>query len=128
MKIKTLLTKILIVFFVLIGLCAIGFILLNYAVNRYHQSREEEHTAILETMKRNRFSHQQIQNELGIPTGLLSSEEGLKQYSFSLPSLDEAMKKFRKYPSVMLYIKGDMIYFIFLDKEGKMADFSLGKS
>jgi len=35
----------------------------------------------------------------------------------------QIMEKFKQYPSMIVCVMGDLIYFIFFNEEGKMADF-----
>ena len=110
-----------------IGFCVLGgFFLLNYAVDHYHKGRVEEHKPILEELKRNTPSQEQIQNVLGEPIQLLSSAEALElSRGYSAP--DEVAAKCIKYSKIMFYNRGDIVYFIYLngDQPPKMVDFSI---
>lgn len=124
MKTSSILRKIFLVL-LFIGIFIFGsFLLLNYAVDRYHQSRIEKHIPILEELKLKNSSQEQIQDALGTPTFLLNSADALELSRGYFPQ-DETAKKSIKYPKVMVYLKGDIVYFIYLNDESKMVDFSI---
>lgn len=124
MKTISILRKIFLVL-LFIGFFVLGcFYLLNYTVNHYHQSRIEKHIPILEELERKTPSQEQIQDALGVPTFLLNSAKALELSRGYFPQ-DETAKKCIKYPKIMVYLKGDIVYFIYLNDESKMVDFSI---
>jgi len=122
MKNITVVRKIMKAVFLVIFLLLVGFFFMNYSVCSYQKNRPKKHIPILEKLQSN--SQEQIQKELGEPLVVGDSVEALKLY-FDNYQADETATKCIKYPKTMIYLKGDVVYFIHLNEESKMVDFSV---
>lgn len=123
MKITTILRKIVIVL-LFISLFILGsFFLLAYMVERYHQGTIDKQISILQELKRDTPSKEQIKDLLGPPWHVLNSAEALDLSRAYFPR-DETVRKSIKYPMIMFYY-GLPSFFIFLNDEGKMVAFTV---
>lgn len=116
--------------FLFIILCiVVGMIGLDYEVNRYHKKRIEKHKFFLQKLKETNSSQEEIENILGKPWEVVNSKKAIEVYGHFFSKNELIQKSSRYYNStIMVYLKGDIVYFIYLNNKGRVVDFLVGRN
>src|SRR5687767_4239919 len=114
-------------FSVFIAVITLGAVAIVISVERYHERHRAEHRERLRQLLASHPTESQLHQVLGTPLQAGSTGEAValaRQY-WGGPSFSISADLARRAPRTVIYLVGDMVYFILIASSGAMADFVL---
>ncbi len=113
---------------ILVAIIVLGAFAIDSSVTAYHSQHRGEHRDKLQRLLASHPTEAQLQQILGSPWQSSSTDEAValaKQQWVGGQDSSISADIAQRCPRTLIYLISDMVYFIFLDRDGTMADFTL---
>ena len=107
----------------LVAILIVSWVVALFSVSVYHACRVRRHRQYLKACTPAGMTRTEVESVLGTPFRVLPREDAVIWCSY-YKSNSRDIERVRRYPLTLVYFRGDIVYFLHINADDKLGEFS----